>query len=366
MAYTGPASQTYHSGNASNGYNVTRREQWIPEIWYHQPIETPLLADLPRVSVNNTLVQWPLGYLDFDFTSNTILADAEGEAVDPSNQRYRYRASNNTHIMKKSFMVSRTQRSMSEVGVADEYDQQLWECSVELKQEFEKALLWSREATGDASTARSLNGLIPWTYMCAQATRPQIAADTIPSDFTSTWYAKSPDGNLTRDELNDEILLPFFNAGGQLGRAKMIVGPKLKLVISTFAHSFQGSGPTMSATPVNDRTVAAANNTVYDAIDYFQTDFGLLKVGISRYLSGSSSDFTLHDSTYQSGTVKTVTPDDVCVLYDPSYLKLGVLEDFFSQDLPIDGDRQAGYVGAEMTLMVMNPKALVGGDGLTA
>lgn len=366
MAYTGPASQTYHSGNADGGYNVTRREQWIPELWYHQPIETPLLAELPRTSVNNTLVQWPLGYLDFDFASNTLLADPEGESVDPSNQRYRYRASNNTHIIKKSFMVSRTQRMMNEVGVSDEYRQQMWETGVEIKQEFEKNLLWSRESTGDATTARRMNGLIPWTYMCAQTTRPQIAADTIPSTFTSTWYEKSPDGNITRDELNDQILLPFFNAGGQLSRSKMLVGPKLKLVISQFAHSFQGSGPTQSATAVNDRTVAAANRQIYEAVDYFDTDFGLLKVGISRYLSGSTSDFTLHDSTYQSGTVKTVTPDDVLLLFDPTYLKLGVLSDFHHQKLAPDGDRTAGYVCGEFTLMVMNPKALVGGDGLTA
>lgn len=382
--YTSKFYTSFNSGgnNVDSDYGVTRREFILPDIAYHQAVETPLLSSLPQVSVGSVLFEWVMGKYSFDWNSTTMTQDVEGkqhlQSSEDVNNSYRNRASNYLSIVSKDIMVSNTQRWQNEVGVSDEFAQQVHERGVELRQEMERILLFSTQSAGagdpDTAAARKTHGLVGWAFGCDpdHVSNPIIAGNQIYTSSSdsaayNSLYYKGTGVNLTRDVLNDEILEPFWFKGGELGQSIMMVGAKVKKLISSFGSVYAGSGATLSASPLNERSIPAMAKTLIDRIDVYESDFGPVYVNKNRYMNGTGRFNAYgYTTTHASSADDDFTPNDSLLLIDPRFLAIGVGRPFHYQPLAKLGDSTQGFLLGEMGLIVRNPRAICAATDIAA
>lgn len=368
--YSNNSSQGYHSGGQllSGNYESTIREFILPEIAYQQAVDTPLLSSLPRRQVKDTTIDWVLGNFDFDFNSTTIAADAEGKHHDPNEQRYRYRARSYCQIISGDIMVSDTQRLRDEVGVQDEYAHQVWEVGITVRQEMEKALMFANPNAGAVGTARKTMGLCNWAFMAGSQTDPTINGITLPTadsnQFAATYY-DGPGTNIDLDLLNDNVFIPYWRKGAQLGQSIMLVGANVKRLISGFSMNYTGSGATLSASPLNERTVPAEARKLVDRIDVYDSDFGPIYVNKNRYMD-STGKFSLSGNTVSTTTDDDFYPYKGLVMFTSQFVELAVYRGFTHKPMAVGGDNTAGFVVGEMGLVVRNPRGLALARNVTA
>ena len=368
MAYTGTPFQTLASGLRTGGGLTsnfpTYREQIFDRIAYVQGIETPNLNVLQREDVWNTLYSFVMGQIRFDRTS--IPADVEGkqhtELGDQSGNA-RLRAWNGIHIHSKDIAVSDVQRNMREVGVPDEYQHQAWEQMLALAVEFENILLWSRYQAGSESTysptgdAPQTHGLYAWAYDTGTTgATVSIAGQDIPDFYSATHY-QGTGANMTRTQFNENLLQPAWEKGMEIDKSLCFVGTKVKNVMSQYAMIYNGSGATLTATPLNERGIPASAMRLVDKLDIYEGDWGRVFVIKNRNMA---------NSTPFSGFGTGVAPNKAILAYEPRYMGIAVFEGFNHVPLAKLGSTSQGYCEAILGTICRNPRAMFSGDNLAA
>jgi len=341
--------RTYDSGQSAS--LPTRREFILPEIAYVNPNDTPIYSILSRPYTPNTLAEWVMGDLNFDFSDTSVSASIEGIAASAIPTSYNKRTRLGTHLMINTDLVqvTRTQRQMDEVGVADEYAQQIWEKSLNLAKKNEKNFLWSEDNAGDATTARKSSGF--WDYLTAFGNATSTVSFngySVPVEYST--YLDETAAPMTRDRLNT-LMDKGWQQGLNFQNAITFVGSELKKIISGFGMVYSGSGATLSAAPLNERNIPAAARTLIDAIDIYEGDFGTLYVNKNRYLTGTST-VTINS--------KSIVPANSMMIFEPSYFQIGELQPLTHVPLAKDGDYTQGMLVCEYCLICRNPKAIVG------
>ena len=343
---------SYDSGQSTS--LPTRREFLIDEIAYVNPNDTPLHSILSRPYAPNMLIEWVMGDLNFDFSDTTVNASIEGVPASSLSTTNNKRARLGTHQMinTKLIQVSRTQRQMDEVGVADEYAQQIWEESLNLAKENEKNLLWSVDNAGDSVTARKTAGF--WDYLTFFGDNSWTSGSVTKSGYSVPFqyktYLDETATPMTRERLT-KLTEEAWKQGLNLSNAITFVGSELKKLISKMGMVYSGSGATLSAAPLNERNISAAAKTLIDNLDIYEGDFGTLYVNKNRYLT-SSSTVTINS--------KAIVPSNSIMIFEPSYFQLRELQPITHTPLAKDGDRTQGMLVCEYGLVCRNPKAIVG------
>ena len=234
---------TYTDGN--------RLEDTLMMVVQMTPTDTPFISGIGKTKAKNTYHQWP---------EDSLVARGEGTStiVEGASQSFAAptapsRRSNITQIVARQYAVSSTERWVQGAGVDDMYTYAMQKALMELGNVMEHVYLRSSIASGNASVARRMAGAF---------------------NFVTT--------NATAVATGTSLTESFFNGMGencyaQGGRPNEVyVGARLKRQISSF---------TGGAT----KNVASEDKRLTLSTDVYESDFGLMKVILSRDVASAQT-----------------------------------------------------------------------------
>jgi len=245
----------------------------------------------------------------------TIVGNAALEGADAPATRFttRYRRQNFTQIFAASVEVSGSMRAARVVGASDELDFQKQERMRELLRDLENTVINgtapSTGQQGSASIRRSMNGIV----------RQVSTNQFVPGQNGF------PSGGGSGADLNDVVLNAALRTVWEqsAGRIDTIVcGGMQKRRINQLISS--------------SRAYAPEDTRVRDLVSVYESDFGVCKVIVSRWV-----------------------PADTVLFLDSSRIEVMPLRgrSFAYQPLGAQGDRSAGLVVGEYTLEFRNENA---------
>lgn len=245
----------------------------------------------------------------------TIVGNAALEGADAPATRFttRYRKQNFTQIFAASVEVSGSMRAARVVGASDELDFQKQERMRELLRDLENTVINgtapSTGQQGSASIRRSMNGIV----------RQVSTNQFVPGQNGF------PSGGGAGTDLNDVVLNAALRSVWEqsAGRIDTIVcGGMQKRRINQLISS--------------SRAYAPEDTKVRDLVSVYESDFGVCKVIVSRWV-----------------------PADTVLFLDSSRIEVMPLRgrSFAYQPLGAAGDRSAGLVVGEYTLEFRNENA---------
>jgi len=314
------------STNAMTSYDAntagtkTAREQVENAIFNIDPTETMMLSTMSRRDVGNTLFEWLTESLPTSSASNATL---EGNEMSLDARTTATRNSNNAQINARNATVTGTQEALSNYGKASgEMAHQIALISKAIKIDMEKTILSHNPLVdGAEATARQTRSFTHWLTS---------------NDFRGTngAHAGTATGSITdgtERELTETIFVnameSMYDNGAEFDT--VIAGPANKREISDFA----GRSGTQ---------VVVDANTVTSNVTLFASDFGDVKVAISRHI-------------YKSGSADTNETDVLFVDFD--YCKLAFLRPFTIQERGRTGDNETRQILTEWGVQVDNEKA---------
>ena len=242
--------QTYADGN--------RLEDVMLSVIMMTPTDTPFISGIAKTRAKNTYHQWPedsLAARTGDASSTVV----EGAAYSYSAPTAPSRRGNVTQIVARQYSVSSTERWVQGAGVDDAWTYSQQKALMELGNVMEHVYLRSSFHSGNASVARRMAGAMNFVTTNATAVA------------TGTTLSES-----------------FFNGLGELcyaqgGRPNEVyVGQRLKRNISAF---------TGGAT----KNVASEDKRLTLSTDVYESDFGIMKIILSRDIAAQSSGLNDND-----------------------------------------------------------------------
>ena len=206
------------------------------------PTDTPFTSGIAKTKAINVDHQWP---------EDTLASRGDNAAVEGSSYSFGTvtapsRIRNFTQIFQKLFHVSSTERWVKGAGVDDMYQYQKQKALLEIANDVEHAFIRGSRASGNASTARRMAGML--NYITTNATA--VASGT---KLTESFF-----GGMGED---------CYAQGGRPD--EVYVGARLKRIISGF---------TAGAT----KNIASEDKRLVLAVDVYDSDFGLMKVFLAR------------------------------------------------------------------------------------
>lgn len=308
------------------------REDLLDLITNISPMDTLLLSGLEKVPASNIVHEWLVDILaDFGDPANGVTdvkAYAEGSDATFDALVPRKRLCNLTHIIRRTFDVSDTQRDINTAGVRDEYVYQLRKASMELARFIEFALVHStrQDQTVQGNNAAVLPRRMDGIYAYANASDPTcvttlgLASNEV---GTVTDLTASPSVEVTAETLNAH-LEKMWVKGAMTDT--MWVNDRQKRILSQL--TLNTNSQIRYNIPVTDRTVV---NTV----DFYQSDFGTQQIFLHRYQKRDRIFFAEVDK-----------------------LRIAVLRPVLAVELAKVGSSTKGMVEWEGTLEALAPNAL--------
>lgn len=290
------------------------REDLEDVIYDISPMDTPVLSMAKRMKAKQVYHEWQTDALASASATNHVI---EGDEATTDAQTATTRVGCRMNISDKVVLVSGTARAVDSAGRGDELDYLVAKAGKELKRDME-SLICSNNAsvTGNSSTARETGGFESW--ITSNESRGATGAD---GGFSSGNTAAATDGTQRAftESLLKEVIREAWESGGEPD--KLILGSFNKQVMSTF---------TGNAT----RQVKAEGEKLYASVDWYKSDFGMIKVMPSRF------------SRSRSG-----------LLIDPEYIGVAYLRPFTTHKLAKTGDSDRMQLLVEYGLVVKNQAA---------
>lgn len=323
--------QTYTFGGGDLKSGI-QREDLLDQITNVDPWETPWVSQAPKVTARHVYHQWLKDTLSPQNTNGAT--EGSDWALDTTTSPVR--ESNVTMILRKDIGISETERSVDTAGFKDHYAYEVQKATKELAIKLEKIVFSNvTQATGSATTARVMKPL--QGFITTNASFAGALTGTQVGDATN----KS--GQLDALDFND-MLNKIFVAGGS--PEQVYVSPKVKRQISNFAISANIGGTNVNVQP---RNIAAVEKKLVSAIDFYDSDFGLIQIVLDRWVPEATNTSTVAASaTDISGN---------CFFLSRAMNRLAWLRPMSHQLVGKRGDSVAGYVVGECTLEVLNEKA---------
>lgn len=278
--------------------NEVIREDLLDIITNLSPTETQLFTGLKRgKKATNTYHEYPVDtYAPVTGTSTDKKA-VEGADWGDDTVTTPEREGNYTQIIKQTYKVTGTAQVVDTAGMASPKAYQQAKALVNWKHKAEWSILHGTKAQGDASTAREMGGLF---------------------DLTVT-NAVAATGTLTEKTLGDYIQLGWENSSAKI--SEIYVGAFLKRVVSGFTAGLE-------------KTIAANDKRLIAAVDVYETDFGIAKLFLHRYIDSVVSSVGTHNM----------------LLVAPETLFYSGLREPQNIDAPKGGDYEKGVILGEFTI----------------
>jgi hypothetical protein len=309
------------------------REDLLDIITNISPMDTLMLSSLEKVPANNISHEWLVDILaDFGDPANgnaDVQATPEGSDATFDPLVPRKRLCNLTHIIRRTFDVSDTQRDINTAGIRDEYVYQLRKATMELARFIEFAVVHSirQSQTAQGNTGGVLPRKMDGFYAFAAASDPTCATTLgLSSDemgTVTTVAGSSPDDCIDECILNGHLEAMW--AKGAMTDT-LYVNSSQKRSLSNL--TLNPNSNVRYNIPVNERTVI---NTV----DFYQSDFGTQRIYLHRY--------------QRNDRISTI---------EAAKLRIAVLRPVLAVELAKVGSSTKGMVEWEGTLEVLAPNAI--------
>lgn len=316
---------TYDVGAAGGN-----REDLLDLITNISPDESPFFSGFRKGVANATLHEWLLDTLaspgDPDEGDRDVQCTPEASDAEFDDLGIRCRVNNPTHIFRKTYDVSDTQRAVKVAGLSDEFAYQSAKALKELALIIEFALIHSRRATqvadqhpGDCASpsgCRKMDGLLAvteWTsqdFSCLEDALQGTILDPAGSPFT---------------ELTPEILDDLGEMMWQKG-----ANPK-----NIWVNAYQKRKISSFCLDCTQKVAPQADKKLVNTIDVYESDFGLRRINLHRYI-----------------------PTRELLETDDDYLAVAILRPIKAEILARVGNSTKGMIEGELTLEVRTPAAV--------
>lgn len=273
------------------------REDLMDVVTNISPIETPMFSSFKKVKASATLVEW----MTESLAAAAANAQIEGSDYAFSKPTARTRVTNNAQIVRKTWEVSDTQEAVDKAGVESEYAHRMQNALKELARDIEYALVNGTGNSGASGTARSLKGVLAF-----------ITTNVETGSGTGTQA-------LTESLFND-VLQTAFTAGGNPD--------------TVYANGWQKRKISAFSTP-STRNIDAEDKKLVAAVDIYESDFGLLRIKLDRYMP----------------------TDKVAVLEQDKWAVASLRPIKVDQNVARVGSAKRAAVEAELTLVAYNEAA---------
>lgn len=292
------------------------KEDLLEQITNVDPWDTPWTSQAPKVSAQHVYHQWLKDTLGSVDTTGAV----EGADYTYDSTSTPAREFNVTMILRQDIGVSETQRAVNAAGFKDAYAYEIQKAVKRLAIKLEKVVFAAlTTATGASGSARVMRG---FQYFLTTNTAYATGGDA------------THDGVLSSQDFND-MLNQIYASGGN--PEQVYVSPKIKRQISAFTLTQQ------------NRNIAAVDKRLVSAIDFYDSDFGLIQVVLDRWVPESANATTASASA-------TATGGQLFFL-QRNMNRLAWLRPMAHQLVGKRGDSVAGIVVGEVTLEVLNEKA---------
>ena len=309
------------------------REDLLDIITNISPMDTLYLSGFEKVPANNISHEWLVDILadfgDPDVGNADVQATPEGSDATFDVLVPRKRLCNLSHIIRRTFDVSDTQRDINTAALRDEYVYQLRKATMELARFIEFALVHSerQSQTAQGNSGGVLPRKMDGYYAFAAASDPTCATtlglSTDEMGTVTTVAGNSPDDCITECILNAH-LEAMWNMGAMTDTLYANAAQKRSLSNLTL----NPNSNVRYNIPVNERTVI---NTV----DFYQSDFGTQRIYLHRY--------------QRNDRISTM---------EANKLRIAVLRPVLAVELAKVGSSTKGMVEWEGTLEVLAPNAI--------
>lgn len=298
------------------------REDLLDQITNVDPWDTPWVTQAPKVGANHTYHEWlkdTLGSIDASGAQ-----EGADYAIDSSTAPTR--EFNITMILRKDIGVSETQRYLNPAGFKDAYAYEIQKATKLLAIKLEKAVLQSvTSSTGNSASARQMKSL--QSFIVTNTAYSGVLGGAVTG-------AAATAGTLTAKDFN-KMLRTIYNAGGN--PEQVYASPAVKQMISNFTVSSQ------------NRNIAAVDRKLINALDFYDSDFGLIQIVIDRWVPEATATAT-------AGASQSDVSGRLFFL-QRSMNRLAWLRPMNHFLVGKRGDSVAGIVVGEVTLEVLSEKA---------
>lgn len=307
---------SYELGQSGGAWiGAANREDLLDVITVLSPTDTPLFTMFRKAQVSNVQVEWLVDTLDQAGTN----AVAEGSTPTFGVSTARVRLKNLCQISREQYEVSDTQRAVNPAGIRDELRYQMAKALKQWKRDVEHDIVNGMSVTGTPASTRCAMGVWAWLSGFSSKTANVAAANTAL--------------NVQEDEVNTRLQSIWVSGG----LADYIVcTPTQKRAIST---NFSGSANSRRTRPTTD-------NAVTNVVDWYESDFGNVKVLPHRWFSSAAP-----------GMAGTPNIQRTTIMIQSDKWVLGFLRPPKNVPLSKVGSSERQMVEGEWTLIALHPSA---------
>lgn len=353
------------------------------------PLDTPLQQIIEKRPMGNVFADYPVDTFTGIVRTSAVLAassgasstfaKAEGATYTATTPAYPGRLKSVAEIQGRQIAVSDTDRAMNMYGISDRFTFEALKETQTVVNNFEHSFWWSAgsapagqdiDSGGGTVIARQTQGLMYWilksglerSKIGSNGASPGVAgtaaatlADGHGNNFGTgntalntsalTWAYDANGTALDAGMFRDSLMNKWYTLTGRQAGATGFASPRVKGLFAQFALSVNGQ--------INNRNIDAASKMVVDTVDWYETEFGVVSINMSRYLNLAGQTFAVSQSTGST----TVAADEALVLIRPEYYKIGVVRGVYFSPLGKTGDLEQGIVRGEQAFMCMNPQA---------
>lgn len=260
---------TVPNNTVTSHSTIGNREDLTDMIYDISPTETPFMNGIARDSAKAVFHEWQTDVLEAAAANRAIEGD------DPTAKTFAAttRVGNYCQISQKTVIVSGTASAIDQAGRADELAYQVAKRGKELKRDMEFALTQNQASSaGGAGTARSLASLESWlaTNKTSLGTGTAQTTPGYSSGVVAAPTDSSVAGTFTKASL-DAIIKECWTQGGD--PTVIMVGPHNRTVVSGFT----------GISTLETRADGGSDVTLVGAVDFYKSNFGILKVVPNRF-----------------------------------------------------------------------------------
>ncbi len=235
MAMLSGALQTYN--------DTVRRDDLMDVLVDVSPDQNYVQSFAKVGSASQTLHEWGEDYIARNTTNSATI---EGDEASFSALTQPVRKNNICQIIKQTFAVSETERTVNKLSPKDAFAYQQGKAMKTWKNQFEFALLRGTKASGSSGVAREMDGI----------------RNTIVTDGLYTLRASGT--SLSEVELND-VIVSSWNVTDEYVFDLILTTATKKRDISKF-------------TAGNTRNISAEDKRLVNSISIYESDFGVHEV----------------------------------------------------------------------------------------
>lgn len=270
------------------------------------PVRTPFSSGIATKRVRTS----PYHEWQTDGLTAVSADNAWFEGVDRTNPTLSptVRLTNVIQLMRKDFGVAGTLQAIDEMGIDDRFAYEQMSATKELARDIEAAMLLASKVTGQAGSARKMDGL--WNFLVSNSGSQFTGASGV--TFSESYW-------------NNALQAAWFNTSEVLDEA--LLNPRHKRAVAAFSSNLT-------------RYIDADDRRLVNTIDVYQGDFGQIKL-------------------FMSDNMKYGATSASYICYASQFMGKAVLRDETIR-FAKTGDSEGGAVIAELTLECRAPKAACG------